>query len=170
MRPDRSEYDDFYAGYVGEVADGPILDTLERQGEETRRLLAGVDEARGGYRYAPGKWTLRQVVGHMVDAERVFAARALWFARGDAQPLPGFEQDDWAAASGADRRPLAELAAEAASVRHATLALFAGLDDGELARRGVASGCTFSVRALAWIIAGHERHHLEVLRQRYLGA
>ena len=168
FRPEASEYAPFYAGYVALVPDGDLLDTLKRQGDDTARMLGELPEARGNHAYAPDKWTLKEVVGHMADGERVFAYRALRFARGDATPLPGFEEQAWAPASGARERTLADLAAELRVVRSATLALLRGLPPGADLRRGVANDQEISVRALAWIIAGHERHHLKVLRERYL--
>lgn len=166
-RPEPSEHAEFYAGYVAEVPDGSILEILEAQRRSTAELLAGVDEERALYRYADGKWSIKEIVGHLADAERVFAYRALRAARGDRTPLPGFDHDAYIANAGFDRRPLTALAAELEAVRFATLELFGGLSPEEVARRGIANGTEFSVRALAWIIAGHERHHVLVLAERY---
>lgn len=166
-RPAAGEYDAYYRTYIDQVPDGPILETLAAQRQSTARLLAAVGEDRALQRYAEGKWSVKEVVGHVADAERVFAYRALTAARGDRTPLPGFAENDWVAAAGFDRRPLAELAAELDRARAATLALFGGFSDEELARRGVANGSEVSVRALAWILAGHERHHARVLVERY---
>jgi hypothetical protein len=166
-RPASTEYAPFYGGYVNAVPDGDLIAILERQIRDTTTLLSGVSEDRAGHRYAPGKWTIREVAGHLVDAERVFTYRALTFARGDATRLPSFEEDAWAAASNADRRPLADHVAEFAAVRAATIAMFRGFTDVEFARIGTASGNPISVRALAYITAGHERHHIQVLRDRY---
>ena len=167
-RPKADEYADYYGRYIGRVPEAPVLETLERQIAGTMELLRAVPEERGGHRYAPGKWSMKEVLGHVTDAERIFATRALCFARGEAQPLPGMEQDEYVAAAGFDRRPLAGILDELEAVRRASLALFAGLGPDDWMRRGVASGCTFTVRAMPWILAGHERHHVDVLRERYL--
>ncbi len=166
-RPTAAEYAPFYASYVDEVPDGPILDLLAAQRESTARRLAAVDEERAMYRYAEGKWSIKEVVGHLADAERIFAYRALTAARGDRTPLPGFEEDEYVERAGFDRHPLAELAADFDRARRATLSLYRTFSAEEAARRGVANGSEVSVRALAWIIAGHERHHVRILGERY---
>lgn len=167
-RPEASEHLPYYGKYVDRVPDGDLLDTLRAQLDETLALVRGLPEERGGHRYAPGKWSIREVLSHVIDAERIFAYRALRIGRGDATPLASFDENAYAAASNADARTLAELAEELAHVRLGNLALFRSLDDEALARRGTASGGEVSVRALAWIIAGHERHHVALLRERYL--
>jgi hypothetical protein len=169
-RPASSEYAPFYGGYVGAVPDGDFLPLLERQGSETVALLRAVSEKTSQHRYAPGKWSIREVVGHLTDAERVFTYRALSFARGDATPLPSFDENTWAATSNADRRPLADLIGDFEAVRAATLALLRGFDEEQFARAGIASGHQVTVRALAYIVAGHERHHVRILRERYLSS
>jgi len=167
-RPDPSEHAPYYGTYVAEVPDGDILATLQAQGRDTRALLSGVDEASAARRYAPGKWSVKEVVGHVADSERVFAVRALAFSRGERAGLFGFDENAWAAEAGFDRRPLRDVADELAAVREATIRLFGGLSQDQWLRRGVANGVEFTVRALAWIVAGHERHHVAVLRDRYL--
>ena len=167
-RPDASEYAPHYEKYVSKVPDGHLLEILEDQRQETQDLLGGITEGRALHRYAPGKWSIKEVVGHVTDAERVFSYRALRFARGDRTPLPGFDEQVYAPAGKFDARPLPDLAAELDAVRRATIALFAGLDAEALARRGPADNKEISVRALAYIIAGHERHHVGILRERYL--
>ena len=168
-RPAVDEYAPAFADYVGRVGDDEdILAVLSGQLDEVLAQLARVSEARGGYRYAPGKWSIKEVIGHVTDAERVFCYRALSFARGDKNPLPSFDEQAWAPAGKFDARPLADLAAELDAVRRATIALFSGLPHDALARRGVASDNEVSVKSLAWIIAGHERHHVAILRERYL--
>jgi uncharacterized damage-inducible protein DinB len=167
-RPGVSEYEPAYEKYVVKVPDGDLLALLESQGQETQDLLATIPEARALHRYAPGKWSIKEVVGHIMDAERVFSYRALRFARGDRTPLPGFDETVYAPAGKFDARSLPDLAAELSAVRHATIALFAGLDSETFARRGVANNHEISVRAIAYIIAGHERHHLGIMRERYL--
>ena len=167
-RPLDTEYAPYYGRYVSRVPDGDVVRTLETQIADTLALLRGVPEARAGHRYADDKWSLKEVVGHMADAERIFAYRAMRIGRGDATPLPGFEQDDYVRNAGFDRVPLADLVAELEAVRRATILLLRGMDDAALARRGTASGFDVTVRALAFIIAGHERHHAGIIRERYL--
>lgn len=167
-RPSATEYAPFYAGYVAGVPDGDLIALLEQQGEETTTLLAGVSDEKADHRYAPGKWTIREVLGHITDGERVFTYRALTFARGDAGPLPSFDENAWAAVSNAGRRTMKDLLTEYRAVRASTVALFRSFGDQEFARSGVASKNPVSVRALAYIVAGHERHHLRILRERYL--
>lgn len=167
-RPDASEHSPYFSRYVDLVPHGDVLLTLRTQLAGTLAWMRGMDEAEGGYRYLPGKWSIRQVLGHVIDTERVMAYRALHFARGDAAPLPSMDQDQFVAAAGSDARTLADLADELEHVRHATIALFRPLSAEALARRGIASGAECSVRALAWIIAGHELHHGAILRERYL--
>ena len=164
--PEAGGFAPFYAGYVQLVTEEPVA-ALEAQARATQALLAGLSDAQAGHRYAEGKWTVRDVTGHMADAERVMSYRAMRIARGDATPLPGFDENAYVTVAGADRRPIAELAADLAAVRNATLALFRGLDAEAWRRRGAANGNPISVRALAHIIAGHERHHVEILRTRY---
>lgn len=169
-RPSTDEFSAYYTPYVARVPDGDLLATLESQLGETLALLRGIPVDRSLHRYAPGKWSMRDLVQHLCDAERIFAYRALRIARGDETPLPGWDENRYAPVANADRRPWPELIAELESVRAATLALFRGLDDDAFARRGVANGQPVTVRALAWIIAGHERHHVAVLRERYLAS
>ena len=166
-RPAASEFNAHYAGYVAAVPDGDLLELLDGQLKDTVQLLAGVDEKKSRYRYAPDKWSIREVVGHLSDSERVFAYRALRFARADATPLPSFDENAWARTSNADSRPLPELVAELRAVRAASLALFRGFTDKEFACSGIASGHPITVRALAYIVTGHERHHVRILRERY---
>jgi hypothetical protein len=166
--PAADEYGAPYAGYVARVPAGSdVLELLARQGEETRARLGTVAEARGDYRYAPGKWSVKEVVLHLADTERIMAGRALRVARGDATPLPGFDENAYVPLSGADARSLASLLEESRDVRAATLSLFRHLPGDAWGRRGTASGHPVSVRALAWTIAGHERHHLATLADRY---
>ena len=167
-RPDPSEYPPYTEGYISRVPDGDIVATLGKQLEDTLALIKDIPEARGDWRYAEGKWSVKEVVGHVIDSERIFAYRVLRFGRGDATPLSGFEQDDYVRAGAFDKRSLSGLANEYEHVRRATISLFANLDDEAWERRGSANKNEVSVRALAFIIAGHERHHVEILRTRYL--
>jgi uncharacterized damage-inducible protein DinB len=166
--PDASEYIPYYGRYIALVPDGDIIAQLERQVETTTRVLGGLSAEQAEHRYAPGKWSIKEVVGHITDAERIFAYRALRFARGDATPLPGFDENAYVPAGDFGQRSLGELAAELRTVRAATLAMFRGLSDVAMTRAGVASDAPVSVRAVAWITAGHELHHVTLLRERYL--
>lgn len=167
-RPRKDELGTYYHGYVDAAPAHDVLAGLARGLEETRALLARFGEARGGHRYAPGKWSVKEIVGHLIDAERVFAYRALRMARGDTTPLPGFEQDDYVAASGADRRTLADLSEEFALLRQANLCFFRSLPPEAWERRGTASGNPFVVCAFPYLLAGHEAHHRRILAERYL--
>ena len=167
-RPAGTEYAPFYAGYINAVPDGDLVAMLDAQRAETVALLGGVDDRTARHRYAEGKWSVAEVLGHVIDGERVFSYRALTFARGDATPLPSFDENAWAAASNAGRRTMKSLLAEYTAVRGATIELFRGFGAEEFARSGVASNHPVSVRALAYIVVGHERHHLRILRERYL--
>lgn len=164
--PATDEYAPDYAKYLAPLS-GDMFALLQSQAKTTAALLAATPESRAGHRYAEGKWSVKEVVGHLSDGERVFSYRALRFARAGATDLPGFEENEWVAHANFDRRTLASIAAEFAAVRAATLALFASLDDEELLRRGTANGQEVSVRALAALLVGHERHHVALLRDRY---
>lgn len=167
-RPATDEYAPYYGTYIGKVPDGDVRALLSSQLVETLALIRSIPESRGGHRYAPDKWSIREVLGHIVDSERIFSYRALRIGRGDATPLPGFEQNDYVPMGGFDARTLSDLADELAAVRQATTLLFAHFDRAALERRGTASGNPVSVRALAYIITGHERHHVGILKTRYL--
>ncbi|HXV90721.1 MAG TPA: DinB family protein [Gemmatimonadales bacterium] len=166
-RPAPSEYAPHYGGYVDRVPEGDVLDRLARQIDETRTLLRDLPPSRAVHRYATGKWSVAEVVGHIADAERIFAYRALRIARGDATPLAAFDENAYTPAGSFDRRTLTDLLDELTAVRQATLALFRGMPGEAFERTGVASGRSVSVRALAFIIAGHELHHVAILRERY---
>lgn len=166
-RPLPDEHAEYYGQYVALVPEGDVLATLERQGIETAAALRKVPAALAKHRYAPGKWSVTEVIGHLSDAERVFTYRALRFARNDTTPLAGFSESDYVPAARFDDRTLPDVAAEYAAVRAATLSLFRGLDPAAWNRRGLANDQTISVRALAFVLAGHELHHLRVLRERY---
>jgi hypothetical protein len=168
MRPAPDEYVPYYQAYIDQVPAGDVLALLESQIGETMEMLAGLSEKDAEFRYAPGKWSIKEIIGHLADAERVFSYRALRFARADVTPLPGFEQDDYIAPGGFDRRTLVDLLAEFEAVRLATVRLFRSFDDEALMRRGLANDSEVCVRAIAFIIAGHERHHVGVIAQRYL--
>jgi uncharacterized damage-inducible protein DinB len=167
-RPADDEFAPYYARYIAAVPDGDVLDTLERQLEEMVALMDRFGEAGGSHRYAEGKWSVKEVLGHIADAERIFAYRALCAARGEQGSLPGFDENAYVANANFDGRTLNSLLGELTATRRATLALFRSLDSATLARRVVANGVPVSARALAWIVAGHERHHQNLLRERYL--
>ena len=166
-RPDASEYAPYYHQYIARVPEGPITEILERQIGSTAAFLRGLSEEQASSRPAPDKWSVKQVVGHLCDSERVFAYRALCFARGDQNALPSFEQDDYVREAGSDERSLAELVAELELLRRSSLALFRSFKPETLQRRGIASSKPVSVRGLMYITAGHEIHHYELLKQRF---
>ena len=166
-RPAPTDHSAHFSGYISLVPEEDILAALENQGIETQKLLARVDESRGDYRYAPDKWSVKQVVGHIDDCERVFAYRALTVARGDTTPLPGFEENVFmtnAPFQGASLRHRADCLAK---VRITTLDLFRELPDEAWDRASLVNGNRTTARAMAYIIVGHERHHLRILRERY---
>lgn len=167
-RPDRHEAAEYYYTYIDQVGGGDIRDIIEAQGTETVSLLRRLDESQAGHRYAPDKWTIAEVVSHLNDTERLFVFRALWFARGFETPLPSFDQNVALAAAGAGTRPWSGLVDEFAAVRAATAAFFRHLPAEAWMRRGTASGFEFTVRALAYIAAGHVIHHVRILNERYL--
>jgi hypothetical protein len=167
LRPQRDEYDTYYERYIALVPDGDISVTLARSFPETRELLETVPFDRECWGYEPDKWNFREVVGHLIDMERVFTGRALWIARDPETALPSFEQNIWAPNSNARSRPLRELLYEWASVRAASLTLIQSFDADAMLRLGMASGRRFSVRSLVWMIAGHELHHRRLLCERY---
>lgn len=166
--PDRTEAAEYYFTYIDQVSAGDICQILAAQSAETLALLRGISEERSLHRYAPEKWSIRQVLSHVNDTERVFVFRAFWFARGYDTALPGFDQDVAIAAAGANGRSWNSHVQEFQKVRSATLAFFENLPRDAWSRRGVASEKPFSVRALAYIVAGHVTHHMRVLRERYL--
>ena len=166
-RPDSTEYDPYFAGYVGLVGSEDVLRVLEDQRAVIRQVAAGVPAARETFAYAPGKWSIRQVFGHMADTERVFAHRAFCISRGEPATLPSFDENAYVQASSAADVSLSELADELVQVREANLRFIRRLD-GETSRRlGRVSSGSASVRALAYMMAGHLRHHLRVLAERY---
>lgn len=167
-KPAKSEFLPYYERYIALVPDGDVVATLGSQVSETLALLRSLPSSVATYRYAPEKWSVNEVVGHIIDSERNFAFRALRFARNDPAPIPGFEQDDYIRNATFDAYPLADLASELEAVRQSTVYMFRHLDEAAWTRRGIANNAEVSVRALAYIIAGHERHHREVLLARYL--
>jgi hypothetical protein len=168
MRPDRTEAAEYYFTYIDKVPDGSIADILDTQRVETLSLLRGISEQGSLYRYADGKWSIREVVSHVNDCERLFVFRAFWFGRGFESPLPSFDQNIAVATAGADQRSWSSHIDEFVAVRAATLDFFRYLPAAAWTRRGTASGNPFTVRALAYVIAGHLTHHMNIVRERYL--
>lgn len=166
-RPDPSEHAPYYGKYIALVPGDDIMHALDTQGRETAQMLGALSESQAAHRYAPDKWSVKEVIGHVADSERIFCYRALRIARGDRTPIEGFEQDDYVRGAEFDRVPLADLVAEYKCAREATLRLFASLQPEAWTRRGIANKNEVSVRALAYMIAGHELHHRQILRERY---
>ncbi|HJU84722.1 MAG TPA: DinB family protein [Holophagaceae bacterium] len=168
-RPAPDEFAPYYAGYIAKVPEGAdVLEMLEAQKLELKALFGSMSEDQALYFYAPGKWSLKQLVGHLIDAERVFSQRVFRFSREDATPMPSFEEDAYVAHGHAETRPMADLLEELLLLRSANLLMFRALSNEAWNRRGEASGKVVSVRALLFITAGHLRHHLDVVRERYL--
>jgi uncharacterized damage-inducible protein DinB len=167
MLPPQNEYASFYHRYLAPLPDGEILDILRAQEQELARVAAGVAPERETFAYGPDKWTVRQLFTHVCDAERIFAYRALCISRGDTTPLPGFDENAYAARAPFASRPLRDIAEELTLLRRANVQMFAALDDDAWTQIGNANGHPISVRAIAWIMAGHARHHLGVLREKY---
>jgi hypothetical protein len=169
-KPQESEHDPYYSRYISLVPGNDVIETLRQQISATVELLSGLSESVGNHRYAPSKWSVKQMLGHLCDAERIFAYRALRIARGDVTPIEGFEQDDYVRNGPFEHYRLADLVEEFAVVRRATVLLFEHLEEAHWMRIGTANGKVISARALAYIIAGHELHHRNELQQKYLAA
>ncbi|MFS8086215.1 MAG: DinB family protein [Acidobacteriota bacterium] len=165
--PAESEYAPYYQDYIGQVSESEILPVLRSQLDELDLLLGKVAPERETYRYAEGKWSIREIAGHLIDGERVFGYRAFCIARGESQNLPGFDQNDYMLTAPYDRIELEDLLAEFRLVRMANLAMFRSLDEASWNRTGTANDNQVTVRALAFIMAGHVRHHMGGLRERY---
>ncbi len=170
QRPTRAEYDEYYHRYIGRVPHGDIIDILKRQLRNSVDLFESIPEEKESFRYAAGKWSTKEVIGHVIDAEWIFAYRALRFARGDTTPLVGIDQNVFADGARFDSRPMESIIDEYMHLRSADITLFESFDREILDRIGNASGFDFTVRALLFLVAGHERHHISVLRERYLTA
>ena len=166
--PAAGEYPEYFARYIGRVPTGDVVATMRDQLAETLTLLRGIDPSRTTKGYAPGKWSIRDVVLHMADTERVMGYRAMRIARADTTPLASFDENAWTPMAGANARSMESLLGELEATRRSTVAMLEGLPAEAWARVGTASGKEINVRALAWIIAGHERHHLAIIRERYL--
>ena len=168
MRPAENDYSTYFGTYVSRVPEDDVLSAIEQQSSETQRLVASLDETRGAHRYAEGKWSVKQVLGHISDSERVFGYRALCIARGDKNSLPGFDENEYMVHANFDDWRLGDLAESYALVRRSNIVFFRNLPEDAWDRRGVANKNEITVRALAYVMLGHERHHLNVLRERYL--
>jgi hypothetical protein len=166
-RPADIEFAPFYAGYVALVPENAILEALEGQMGVVQAVVNAVPPDKELFRYGPDKWSVRQVLGHLIDGERVFAYRALCFSRGEGAPLPSFDENAYVAQSRYEERPLSDLLVELTDLRRANLRFFRSLADDQWTRAGIASGKSITVRALAFIMVGHIRHHLTMLRDRY---
>jgi len=169
-RPETTEYAEHYGTYIAKVPGTDLLEVLDSERRKMAQLFAGRAEAQGDFRYAPGKWTVKETIGHISDAERIFTYRALRIGRDDKTPLPGFEQDDFIRSGGFAARTLADVLEEFASVRAATLTLFRSFGEEAWSRRGLASQKEVTARALGFITAGHQIHHRMILEERYFPA
>ena len=169
-RPEAAEYAEYYGSYISKVPGTDLLAVLEAERSSMAQILAGRSERDGNFAYAPGKWTVKEALGHITDAERIFTYRALRIGRGDNTPLPGFEQDDFIRNGNFAARTLADLAEEFLAVRAASIALFRSFNEEVWSRRGVASQKEVTARALGFITAGHQIHHRVILEERYFPA
>ncbi len=168
MRPNKTEYAAYYETYVSLVEETDIVSALRNQADELREIFSQMSDERGLYRYAEGKWSIKELLGHLIDGERVFAYRALRFARADSQPLAGFDQDPYIENANFDAVKLSDLLDEMLFLRKANTLFFNNLDEEAWNRTGVASENEISVRAIAYILVGHIRHHVKMLKERYL--
>ena len=170
IRPKADEHIAYYSTYIDRVPDGNIVDTLSRQTSETLAFLRAIPETKADYRYAPGKWSIKEIIGHLADGERVFQYRAFRFSRADDTPVPGFDENLYVENAPFSRLRTRDLIDDLEHLRRSTIHMFASMDEEAFARRGVANGDEVSVRAIAYIMAGHETHHLQVMRERYLNS
>lgn len=168
FKPSPSEHPAYFSRYIKLVPDQPLLQSLQQGLEEGLQTWESIDEAKASFRYAPEKWSIKEMLSHVIDTERIFAYRALCFARAESAPLIGFDHDRYVAHSEADQRPWPGLVAELKLVRQASIALFGSFSEKQLTRIGRVGENQFSVRAIAYLIAGHNKHHIHVLQERYL--
>jgi len=167
MRPGKNDYNEYYETYISKVKENNPLTAMEHQLNETEEFFSSFDNNDAAMPYAPGKWTYKEAFGHMIDTERIMAYRALCISRGEAKPLPGFDQDNYVAAGSFNRRDISDLLSEYSSVRKSNIIMFRSFNNDELNRRGIANNNEVTVLALAYIIAGHDKHHLEILKSYY---
>ncbi len=168
QRPKQGDYSPYYEDYIKLVEGNDPVNIMEKQLTETPKFFGAIPEAKGNYSYAEGKWTIKEILGHIIDTERVFAYRVMCIARGEKQSLPGFEQEDWVKASNFAKRKLIDLIDEYKKLREANLAMLKSLDEEAIGRKGIANNKNITVNALFYIIPGHEKHHLNILKERYL--
>jgi len=170
MRPNKEDYAPYYERYISLVDGGDINKILIAQSKGTQEVLNSFSEAMGSFAYESGKWTVKEVIGHLVDTERVMAYRAMCIARGEKQPLPGFEQDEYVTLGNFNCRGLSDLIYEFRLLRESNMLLARGFDEEALQRRGIANENAVTVLALLYVIAGHEKHHINILMERYKSA
>lgn len=169
-RPVAGEFLPYFGIYIDKVPDGDVVDSMSKQLPITLALIKPLSEADGDKRYAPDKWSIREIIGHIIDAERIFVYRALRFARADSTPVAGFDENSYVKNAPFSKVSLANLADEFEHVRRATIHFFSNLDEDAMSRRGTSNNHEISVRALAWILTGHEIHHVKVINERYLNS
>jgi uncharacterized damage-inducible protein DinB len=167
-RPEKNEYDPYYETYISLVGNGDIVDTLERQAAEMEEIFSAIPEEKGPYAYAAGKWTIKELLGHMIDGERIFMYRVFRISRADKTPIEGFEQDGYIENAHANSRAFADLLAEFAALRRANVIAYRNFTDHDWLRTGTANELEITPRAMAYIMAGHIMHHLNILRTHYL--
>jgi hypothetical protein len=166
-RPEPHEFNEYYGGYISQVPESDLLSVLSAQPDDVRAVFGPLDESKGSFSYAVGKWTIKEMLSHLIDGERHFAYRVLRISRGDMTPIEGFEQDLYIENSHANERTFEDMISEFAEQRSANLRQLRNFDEADWLRLGTASGYTFSVRALGYIMAGHVRHHLAIMKERY---
>lgn len=169
IRPELESVPPFYRGYINNVKDHDMFEILTLSNKQALEVVRSIPESQGEYRYAPGKWSIKELLCHMIDFERIFAYRALRFSRNDKTPLPGFEENDYAPEANAHGRTIVEIAGQMERLRKTTIDLFESFTPEMLTRKGIASNSELSVVNLGFIIPGHETHHRKVLQERYLG-
>lgn len=167
-KPSTEEYPKYYDPYIALVSEGSIENILINQLEETTALLSNLEEAQTNYRYADGKWTLKEVIGHIIDTERIMSYRFLRISRGDRTPLAGFDENQYVEGASFHSRLVTDLIEELIAVRHSTLTQMRGLTEESWSRKGIANDTEISARAIAYIIAGHELHHVKIIKEKYL--
>ena len=160
---------EYYSNYINKADDENVVKAMQKSGKSFRKLLKNIPKKKIDYAYEEGKWTIKEVVQHVIDAERVFAYRALSFARKDASPLPSFDENSWTSQSSASSRNWKDMINEFTALREASILMFDSLSEEQLRSIGVASSKEFNVLALGYIIAGHVEHHIDIIRERYLG-
>lgn len=168
MKPSIEKIPEFYRPYILEIKEEDVVKALWNQKEETIKLFSGISEEKGLFAYAEGKWSIKEILGHITDAERVFAYRALCFARNETIALPGFDENSYVAAANFNKRTVPSLLSEYMAVRLSSFALFESFSPSDLEKTGTANGKTFAVNTLGYIMLGHEKHHLRILKERYL--